>query len=146
MVHGVRWREDIGIVAILADGCRGDMHRMLACSIGAIVAARAVPCDIHMVEIRRCPPGRGVTVVAIGTAIHMGRVLARRRDSVMTGTASAHYLRMVNRKHGCPHVRVMAVLAHVAGLNMGRVLACCLHPVVTANAITCNIYVVEIRR
>lgn len=146
MVHCVRRSEHVGIVAILADGRRRDVRRVSTRSVCTVVAAGTVAGNIDVIKIRRYPSGGGVTIVAIITAVHVGRVLAGRRYTVMTGTACPQYLRMINRKHGCPDIRVMAVLAHVRSLNMRRTLARCLHAVVATNAISRDVYVVEIRR
>lgn len=76
MVNGVHGCENIGVVAILADVRSRDMHRVLVCCIGAVMAARAIADDIHVVEIRRQPASACMTVVAIIAAIQVGWVLA----------------------------------------------------------------------
>ena len=54
-----------------------------------------------------------MTIVAGIAARDMGRVLAGRRDAIVTGAAGTRYLRVVDRVHGREPVGVMAVFADV---------------------------------
>ncbi len=53
VVNGKHRREHIGVVAIFTDIAGLDMGWPFARSFYAVVATRAVTCDVHMVEIRR---------------------------------------------------------------------------------------------
>ena len=135
--------KDIGRVAILADVCCLNVSLVLASGVHAVMAVQAIAGDIHMVEIRRQPTCRRVTIVTVNTARDVVRVLAGGRKTVMTGTAGAHDLRVVDRKHGRKDIGRMAVLADVAGLNVSLVLAGRLSAVMAADAVVGDVYMVE---
>lgn len=122
------------------------MRRVFACGVGAVVAARTVITDIHVIEIRWYPAGRRVTVVAVIASIQVSRVLAGCGDAVMTGAAGAEYLGMVNGKHGRENIGRVAVFADIAGLYMRLVLAGGLRAVMAVETATSNVHVIEIRR
>jgi len=87
-----------------------------------------------------------MTVVAVVTAVDVRWVLAGRRDAVMTSATSANNLRMVDGKHGRPHITGVAVFADVARLHMRRVLTGGLRTVVAAETVAGNVHVIEVRR
>ena len=76
----------------------------------------------------------------------MGRLFANGDDAVMTGPASTNDLCVIDGHNGREDVGRVAVLANIGRLNVCLVLAGCIHPVVTAHAITGDVDVVKIRR
>jgi len=122
------------------------MPLILAGRVRAVMAVAAVTCDIGMIEIRRQPRDRGVTVIAVDAAFNVCRVLARRGDAVVAGIAGADDMRVIDRHHGLPHVCRMAVLADFAGQNMRLVLAGRIRAVMAAGAVTGDIHVIKVRR
>jgi len=87
-----------------------------------------------------------MTIVASITTGDMSRVFAGRRNAVMTGTAAAQNLCVIDGKHGRPNVRCVAVLANIAGLYVCRGLADGLRAVVAAHTIASDVDVIEVRR
>ena len=85
-----------------------------------------------------------MAIVAVNTAGNVCRVLTDRYHAVMTGPTGTQYLRVVNGERRCPDVRVVAVLAHIRRRNMRVALANGLHAIVTTDAISCDVHVVEI--
>lgn len=75
----------------------------------------------------------------------MSRILAGRGDAVMARAAGTDYLSMVNGKCRRPYIRVVAVFADIACLNVRRSLARGFRTVVAAEAIACDVHVIEIR-
>jgi len=84
-----------------------------------------------------------ITVVAAGD---VSWVLARCYDTIMTGTASTDYLRVVHGESRHPDVRIMAVFTDIRRQNMCLVLAGRLNTVVTTDTISGDAYVIEVRR
>ena len=78
--HG---RKDVGRVAVLADVRCLHVGRVLANSIGTVVAADAIASDIHVVEIGRHPANRAMTVVAGVAAGDVSSVLADGSDAIV---------------------------------------------------------------
>ena len=76
-------------VAVFTNVAGLNMSWRLACSFHAVVAAYAVPRDIHVVKIGRKPADRRMTVIACVAAVDMSRMLARRGEPVMAGAAGA---------------------------------------------------------
>ena len=66
------------------------MCLVLACGIGAVVAADAVAEDIHMIEVCRYPADGRVTVIAGVTTRNMCLVLACRVYAVVASDAIAN--------------------------------------------------------
>ena len=69
----------------------------LARRIGAVVTADAVVGDVGVIEIRRYPGNRRMTVVAVVAARDMCRVFASRDGPVVTGDAGAEHLCVIDR-------------------------------------------------
>ena len=61
------------------------MRGWFAGRFNAVMAAYAVPGDIHVVKIGRQPADRGVTVIAGIAAVDMSRMLAGGGATVMAG-------------------------------------------------------------
>ena len=121
------------------------MRRVFACGVGAVVAARTVIADIHVIKIRWYPAGRRVTIVAGTGSVQVRWVFAGCGDAIMTGAAGAKNLGMVNGKRGREHVGVVAVFADIAGLNMRQALAGRLRAIVAVDAVAGDVHMVEIR-
>ena len=122
------------------------MQRTLAGCVGRVVAANAVIHNIGMVEIRRHPGHRRMTVIAIVAAGHMGRVFADSRDAIVAGVAGSAHLCVIDRVGGYPDVRCMAIFANIRGPNVSWVLACRVGAIVAAGTISRDVHVIEIRR
>jgi len=84
-----------------------------------------------------------MTIVAVNSARDVCRVFAGRRDAVMTGTASANDLRVVNRNRRHKQRCAVAVFADVARLNMCRTLARGGRAVMATDAVAGDAGVVE---
>ena len=138
--------EHIGCVAVLADVSRLDVRLVLAGCFGAVMAADAVVGDIRMIEIRRQPGGRRMTVVTGVVALDMCRVLAGGAAAVMTGAAGADDLRVVDRKDRCKDIGCVAVLTNIGSEYVLRAFTSGFAAIVAVDAVTGNIYMVEIRR
>lgn len=109
------------------------------------MAADAVTRDADVVEHRRPPASRRVTVVTGIAAVYVRRVFAGRNEAVMTGAADAHHLGVVNGKHRGEHVSVVTVFADIACLYMCKVFACGVGAIVAVDAAARDIDVIEIR-
>jgi len=134
-------------MAVFADVARLKMcHRVFARRVGTVMAAKAVTHDVDVIKIRGQPADGRVTVITIVAAIDMVRVFPGRLNAVMTGTAVADYLRVIDSKYRYPDVRRMTVFANVGRLNMRQVLARRISAVMTAETIARDVYVIKIRR
>ena len=87
-----------------------------------------------------------MTIITIGTAGDMCRILAARYCAVMTGATGTQHLRMVDRVNRHPDIRVMAVFADIGRLNMREALAGGFDTVVTTDTVASDSYVIKIRR
>ena len=76
----------------------------------------------------------------------MGRVLTGRGDAVMTRTAGAQDVRVIDCEHRRKDISVVAVFTAVTGLDVCRVLAGRIHAVVAVNAISSDVQMIEIGR
>jgi len=87
-------------MAVGADIGRIDMGRVLARSIGAVVATDAIARDVRVIEVRRYPRDRRVAVVTIFTARDMSRVFAGRRQPIVARIAAPENLRVIDGEDG----------------------------------------------
>ena len=145
VVDGESGSPQVRRVAVFADIACLNMSRRFACSFYAVMAAYAVPGDIHVVKIRRQPGDRGMTVVAGIVAIDMGRMLACCREPIMTGAAGTQDLRMVHGISRRPDIAVMTVFTHISRLYVGQVFAGSVNAIVTTRAVPRDVQVIEIR-
>ena len=76
----------------------------------------------------------------------MCRVLAARRDPVMTGSASTNDLCVIDHICRCPHIGVVAILADICCLDVRAVLASSSNTVMAVAAVVNDIRVVEVGR
>ena len=108
------------------------MGWILASSIGTVVAAGAITCDVHVVEIGRQPADCGVTIVAVVATVYVGWMLAGRDYAVMTCTTGSPHLGMVHGESGCPDIRRVAIFTDTSRPYMGGRSAGSFNAVVTA--------------
>ena len=93
------WRPYRWAVAVRADvRCLWVLCALAGC-ISTVMAAHAVAGDVRMVEIRRQPGDRRMTVIAVIAARNMRRVFAGCDDTVVTGSAGAEDLGVVDGRH-----------------------------------------------
>lgn len=131
-------------MAVLTHVTRLHVGRVLACSVGTVMAAEAIARDVDVIEIRRQPGDRGMTIIAIVATRNVRRVLARGCDAIVAGTAGAGNLRMVDEVGRRPYVRVVTVFANVRRLNVCQVLAGSFRAIVAADTVARDVYMVEI--
>jgi hypothetical protein len=123
------------------------MRRVLAGGGDAIMAGAATTKHLGMINghygykrIRR---------VAVFTDVccpNVGWALAGSICAVMAGTTTANYLGVIDCCHRCKYDRAMAVLANICRLHVCRVFADCIRAVVTTDAVSSDIRMVEKRR
>ena len=87
-----------------------------------------------------------MTVITVVTAGEVSRIFAGRRHAVVARAAGTQYLGVVNCICGRPHIRVVAIFADVACLNVRRAFARGFSTVVAAEAIPCDVDVIEVSR
>lgn len=87
-----------------------------------------------------------MTVVACVTARNVSRVLAGGDDTIVAGATTPYYLRVIDGERGRPNRRAMAIFADNGRQNVCRALASRFYAVVTADAVTEDVHVIEIRR
>ena len=97
VVDGESRSPDIRRVAVFTDVTCLNMIQWFADSFHAVMAAYAVPGDIHVVKVRRQPGDRGMTVIACVAAVDMSWVLPGCGEPVMARAAGTQNLRMVDR-------------------------------------------------
>ena len=146
VVDGVDGREYIAIVTVLANVCCLNMRHVLAGSVSIVMTAGAIGGNVDVIEIRRCPASGRMTVVTAIACIQVRRSLATGRAAVVARTTGADNLGVINGKHRCKYVGRVAILADIAGLDVPAIFARGFRTVVAADAVTANIYVVEVRR
>jgi len=135
---------DIRRMAVLTDVGGLHMGRSFAGRIRAVMAAHAIASDIDVIEVCRQPARSRVTVVAVVATGDVRRVLAGGRDTVVTGTAGAQYLCVIDRKDGRPDVRRMAIFTDIACLQVRRTFSGRFDTVMAADAVARNVDVVEV--
>lgn len=87
-----------------------------------------------------------MAIVAIDATGNMIRVLTGRSYAIVTGTAAAQNLRVVDCNDRHPDVDVVAILADICSKNVSRVLASCRCAVVTIAAIVDDAVVIKVCR
>jgi len=108
------------------------------------VAATAIIDDSHVIEISGAPGIACTAVVAGITAGNVSWMFTCCGNAIVGGIASTNNLEMVHRKDRNPDIGGMAVFTNVTGLDMCRWLALRLRAVVTAEAVTYDIDVIEV--
>ena len=97
MIDGRRGSENCRGVAVLANVRRLHMRRILAGRIRTVMAAHTVVGNTRMIENYLGPADRIVTVIAGVTTGNMRRMLAGSNNAIVTGTATAYHLCVINR-------------------------------------------------
>ena len=87
-----------------------------------------------------------MAVTAVGTAGDVRGVFTGCGNPIVTGTAFAQHLCVINSESRYPYIRVVAILADVCCLYVGEILAGGLDTVMAADAVTRNIHVIEVGR
>ena len=145
MVDDVHGRKYVRVVAVLAYVGRRYVGRVFAARIRTVMAAPTVADDIDVIEISRCPACRGMAIVTVVAAVHMRRVLAGGRNTVVTGTACADDLCVIDGKCGSKDIGRMAVLTDIGRLDMRQVLTFGFGAIVAIEAAARDVDVVEVR-
>ena len=99
-----------------------------------------------MSEYGWCPAITCMTVIAGVATGDMCRGLADGSDTVMAGDTGSNYLRVIDGQRRCKHIGRVAVLADIRCLNVCRIFAGCVRTVMTADAVTGDVDVIEICR
>lgn len=102
VVDGIGRRKRHHVVAILANVGRIEVRSILADGLHAVMAAEAIARDGGVVEVRRCPRGRYMAVVAIVTAGDMRRMFTRCRNAVVAGDAGPDNVSVIDGPGGFP--------------------------------------------
>ena len=145
MVHGIGRYPDIAVVTILADVRRLDVSQILACSINTVVTAGAIAGDSNVIKCRRSP---GVACMAIVAGIATGDMrwmLAGRDETIVTGTTATDDLCMVDCEGRRKDIGVVTVFANITRLNVCQIFTGRIHAIVTVDATTGDVQVIEIR-
>ena len=93
------------------------------------MATNAVTADVDVVEVRRSPADRTVTVVAGVATRNMGCVLARGDYAIVAGAAHTNNLSVINRHDRYKRVALMAVLTDGRRQYVVWILAGCVRAV-----------------
>lgn len=123
--------------------CKSVLRILARCDC-AIVATETIAGDVGMVIICGQPGDGRMAVIAVVTARDVGWVLAGCGHAVVTGAATAKYLRVIDSDRRHPNSRVVAVLANVRCQNVSRILARRCNAVVTVAAAARDIGVVKV--
>ena len=86
-----------------------------------------------------------MAVIAVGTARNVRGSFPGCRNAVVTVTAFAQYLCVINSESRCPYIRVVAILADICCQHVRDILAGRFDAVVAADAVTHDVHVVEVR-
>ncbi len=144
VVHHGRRCPEVHTMAVFAYSGGLYVRDVLARRIGAVMAAGTVSRDGRVVEVRWRPPDGRVAIVTVVATGEVGRMLAGGGIAVMTGTAAAEYLCVINSYYWQPTNRVMAILADISGLYVGWILAGRVSAVVAARAIASDVDMIEV--
>ena len=146
MVDKIGWRPDDTIVAALACVGRIDVRQAFACNLRIVVTANAVVGDASVIERRRNPRVRRMTIIAGITARKMRRVFTGGCCAVVAGEAGADDLRVIHGVGRVPDDIVVAILADIGGVDMCQALAGGIGAVMTIDAVACDIGMIEVGR
>ena len=120
------------------------MRRVLAGGVGAVVATDAIARDVGVIEVGRNPRVGRVAVITVFATRYVRRVLAGCCVAIVAGAAGPEYLGVVDRVSRRKCYVVVTVLAYIARVDMRGVLSRCLHAIVTIDAVSGDVCVVEI--
>ena len=120
------------------------MQQVFARGFNTVVATLAVVGDAYVIKVCRSPSCCCVAVIACITARYMCRVFTSCCQAVVARIAGANYLGVINGENGYPDIRGVAILADVACLQMCLALTRGFDAIVTAEAVSGDVYVIEI--
>ena len=133
-------------VTVFTSVCCKSVLRILASRNGSIVTADAVTRYVRMVKVRGQPGYGGVAVVAIIATRNMRRMLAGRGHAIMTRTATAQYLCVVDSNRRYPHCHAVAILTDIGSQHMGWILTRRGDAIVAVTAVSGDVGVIKIGR
>ena len=122
------------------------MREVFASYLRIVVTANAVIGDASVIECRRNPRIRRMTIVTGITARKMRRVFTGCRCAIVAGEACTDDLRVIDGVRRCKGDSVMAIDAQISGVDMCQVLAGGIVAIVAADAIIRDIGVIEVGR
>ena len=122
------------------------MIKRLASGVRTVVATTAVVCEICVIKCCRYPAIGRMTIVAGVATRNMGRVFSKCDGAVMAGRAGTDYIRVIHPISGRKQHGIVAILTEIAGQYMIKIFANSLRAIVTTEAITRNIGLIEVGR
>jgi len=146
MIDGIRRYPDIAVVAVFTDVACLYVCEALTRGRNTVVATATVSRDSSMIENRRSPGERRVTVVTSIAAGDVSGMFAGCCNAVMTRVAGADDLRVVNRIGRSEYVGIVTILASVACQNVRNTLADRVDAVMAVDTIAHNIQMIKIGR
>ena len=138
-------RPDCRVVAVLTDIGRLHVRRALTDCVRAVVAVHTIAGDAAVIEIGRYPGDRRVAIVAVIATGNMRCILAGRSIAIVARRTGTDDLRVIDRIGRHPGIRFVAILTDIRCLDVSRGFAGCIRAIVTVDAITRNVDVIEIR-
>ena len=146
VVDKIGRRPDDTIVAALAYvGCI-DVREVFAWHLRIIVTANAVIGNASVIERRRNPRVRRMTIIAGITAREMCRVFTGGRCAVVAGETRTDDLRVIDGVRRCKGDCIVAIDAQVSGIDVRQVFACGIGAIVAADSISRDVGVIEVGR
>ncbi len=100
VINGEDGLPDVGAMAVLANVARLDVRLVLAGRIDTVMTFGAIAREVQVIEIGRQPGDRRVAVVAVVAARDVRRMFTRCGEAVVTGTARAEHLRVIDCEYG----------------------------------------------
>ena len=109
VVDKIGRRPDDTVMAVLAYIGRTDVREVFACNLRIVVTANAVIGDAGVIERRRNPGVRRMTIIAGITARKMCRVFTGGCCAVVAGETRTDDLRVIDGVRRCKGDRIMAI-------------------------------------
>ena len=120
VVNRVSRRPERVVVTVLATLRRVDVSETLTCGQRTIVATAAVTGNARVIERRRGPGHRRVTIFADVVARNVRWRLTGGNNAVMTGRAGTSQVRVIHDRHSRPVHRLMTLGALASRRDMFR--------------------------
>lgn len=133
-------------VAIFTDVAGQYVVLILPNRVRTIVTADTIARVIRMIEGCWYPAVGRMAGIAVIAARDMGRVFADRDRIIVTGRAGADHLCVIHPIGRCKQDGIVAILTNIAGQYVILIFANRVHAIVTNEAITRNVGVVEVGR
>ena len=146
VVDNIGWRPDDTVVATLAYVSRIDVREVFSCDLRIVMTANAVVGDASVIERRRNPRVRCMTIVAGITASKMRWVFAGGRRAVVAGETRTDDLSVIDGVRRCEGDSIMAVDAQVSRIDVRQVFTDGIGAIMAADAITRDVGMVEVGR